>query len=483
MQLILILPLIVALVAFFMPNKLVKEFSLAFSGSFFLLSLYVLFKYDPLNYYNFIYYNETFLVGTGGSLHIGLDSIGVMMFALTNFVIFYVNIMAWEKTYTRSFYGCVFLMQFALIGVFASLNAILFYFFWELALLPIYYIVYKWGNGKELNKTFVRFFIYTFVGSLFILAAFILFAVETKSGSFEITEMAKNSLTGKTQILYTIFLLIGFGVKIPIFPLHSWQPSTYRKAPAEGTVLLSGIMLKMGLFGLLRWLVPFQDDALPIIQKVVIILAIIGTVYGAIIALRRNDLKLIAAFSSLSHVGLITAGIFAYKFVGFQGVAFQMLVHGINIVGILYIFDIIERSTGTRYLSDLGGISSKSPLFSALTLIIIIGTIAVTPLTNGFPGEFLLLMSVFLYNPILGILAGSTIILGAAYLLRVYQRAFMGEVSEHVSNFKAVSAFDLTALGFIALLVLVLGIYPQFILDISANGSQYLTNLLELKNN
>jgi NADH-quinone oxidoreductase subunit M len=295
--------------------------------------------------------------------------------------------------------------------------------------------------------------------------------------------MVKNSLTGKAQILYTIFLLIGFGVKIPIFPLHSWQPSTYRKAPAEGTVLLSGIMLKMGLFGILRWLVPFQDDALPIIQKVVIILAIIGTVYGAIIALRRNDLKLIAAFSSLSHVGLITAGIFAYKFVGYQGVAFQMLVHGINIVGILYIFDIIERSTGTRYLSDLGGISSKSPLFSALTFIVIIGTIAVTPLTNGFPGEFLLLMSVFLYNPILGVVAGSTIILGAAYLLRVYQRAFMGEVSEHVSNFKPVSAFDLAALGFIALLVLVLGIYPQFILDISANGSQYLTNLLELKNN
>ena len=200
------------------------------------------------------------------------------------------------------------------------------------------------------------------------------------------------------------------------------------------------------------------------------------------IALRRNDMKLIAAFSSLSHVGLIAAGIFSYKYLGFQGSILQMLVHGINIVGIFYIIDIIERSAGTRYLSELGGISSKAPAFSALAFIVILGSIAV-PLTNGFPGEFLLLMSVFLYNPIIGAIAGVTIILGAAYMLRVFQRAFMGEVSEHVANFKPVSLTDIAALGFIAILVLLLGIYPQYILDLTANSSQYMTNLLELKNN
>jgi len=481
-QLIFILPLIIALVAFLIPNKIVKEFSLAFSGAFFLLSIYILFLYNPLNYYNFTYYQESFLVGTGGSLHIGLDSMGVLMYVLTNFVVLYANIMAWNKSYTRSFYGSVFLMQFALIGVFSSLNAILFYFFWELALLPIYYIVYKWGSGKELNKTFVRFFIYTFIGSLFILAAFILFIVETKTSSFEITEMAKVSLSGKTQILYTLFLLIGFGVKIPIFPLHSWQGDTYRKSPAEGTILLSGIMLKMGIFGLIRWLLPFQDDANPFMQKCIIISALIGVIYGSIIALRRNDMKLIAAFSSLSHVGLIVAGIFAYKFVGFQGSVFQMFVHGINIVGIFYIIDIIERSTGTRYLTELGGISSKYPVFSALAFIVILGSIAV-PLTNGFPGEFLLLTSIFLYNPFIGAVAGITIVLGAAYMLRVFQRAFMGEISEHVANAKPVDKGDLIALSVIALLVLLLGLFPQFVLDLTAGSSQYLTNLLELKNN
>lgn len=482
MHLIIILPLLVALIAFLMPHKLVKEFSLAFSGAFFLFSIYLLFQYNPLNYYNFTYYQEAFLLGTGGSLHLGLDSIGVLMFTLTNFVVFYVNILARQKNYSKSFYGSVFLMQFALIGVFASLNAILFYFFWELALLPIYYIVYTWGNGKELHKTLVRFFIYTFVGSLMILAAFILFIIETKTNSFEIMEMAKNSLTGRTQIIFSLLLVLGFGVKIPIFPLHSWQANTYRKAPAEGTILLSGIMLKMGLFGLIRWMVPFQEDALPIVQKVLVITSLIGVLYGAIIALRRNDIKLIAAFSSLSHVGLIAAGIFSYKFVGFQGSALQMVVHGINIVGIFYIIDIIERSSGTRYLSELGGIASKAPVFSALSFIIILGSIAV-PLTNGFPGEFLLLLSIYMYDPILGVIAGLTIILGAAYMLRVFQRSFMGEVSDHVAHFKPVSTVDIIALSFIVVLVLVLGIYPQFVFDLTANGSQYLTNLLELKNN
>ena len=193
-------------------------------------------------------------------------------------------------------------------------------------------------------------------------------------------------------------------------------------------------------------------------------------------------MKLIAAFSSLSHVGLIAAVIFSYQYIGFQGAALQMLLHGINIVGIFYIIDIIERSSGTRYLSELGGIASKAPVFSTLAFIIILGSIAV-PLTNGFPGEFLLLMSVFMYQPILGAIAGITIILGAAYMLRVFQRAFMGEVSEHVSEFQPVSNGDLYALGFIVVLVFLLGIYPQYVLDLTANGSQYLTNLLELKNN
>jgi NADH-quinone oxidoreductase subunit M len=481
-ELILFLPLLISLIAFFLPTKFVKEFSLAFSAVFFVLSFSLLSRFDPHSGFNFTYYNDLILKDIGGSLFIGLDGIGLLMVLLTNFVVLYVNLMAWNKKYPSSFYGLVFLMQFALIGVFSSYNAILFYLFWELALIPIYFIVFKWGTGLDTKQTFTRFFIYTFVGSLLILAAFILFYSATGINSYELKFMIPKSLEGNTQILFTTLLIVGFGVKIPIFPLHSWQADTYRKAPAEGTVLLSGIMLKMGLYGIYRWLVPFQENANPHIQSIVMIFCIIGILYGAFIALRRNDLKLVAAFSSLSHVGLIAAGIFAYKYIGFQGSVLQMVVHGINIVGLFYIIDLIESSTGTRDITKLGGVASKSPVFATLAFVIVLGSIAV-PITNGFPGEMLLLLSIFMENKLMGIIAGLTIILGAAYMLRVFQRVFMGEVSAAVAEFKPIDTIHLLALGFICILVLAIGIYPQFILDLTAEGSQYLTNLLEIKNN
>lgn len=482
---ILFFPLIIAIITFFIPKKYVKEFSVAFAAAFFVFSLSLLSKFVPSNGLNFKFFKPeqfSILSEVGGSFYIGLDGIALLMVLLTNFVVLYVNLMAWKKDYSSSFYGLVFLMQFALIGVFSSYNAILFYVFWELALFPIYFIIFKWGNGTEMRQTFTRFFVYTFIGSLMILAAFILFYKQTMIPTFDLNTMTPKSLEGNALILFSTLLIVGFGVKIPIFPLHSWQAETYKKAPAEGTILLSGIMLKMGLFGLYRWFVPFQENANPIFQTIILTLCILGVLYGAFIALRRNDLKLIAAFSSLSHVGLIAAGIFAYKYTGFQGSVIQMVVHGINIVGLFYIIDIIERSTGSRNIDDLGGFASKNPIFATLSFIIILGSIAV-PLTNGFPGEMLLLLSIFLQSKLLGIIAGLTIILGAAYMLRVFQRVFMGEMSDKVSSSSSISQIDLIALGFICILVLIIGIYPQYILDISSNGSQYLTNLLEIKNN
>ena len=480
MELILLLPLVVSLVSFWIPNKIIKEFSLAFALTFFVFSCSLLFKFEITKDFNFVTYRDT-LIDLGGSLFLGLDGIGILMVLLTNFVVLYVNLMAWNKKYNSSFYGLTFFMQFALIGVFSSLNGLMFYIFWELALIPIYFIIFKWGEGEDFQNTFTRFFIFTFIGSLCILAAFILFQSGTKLTSFDLKSMIPMSLEGNENLAFAILMFIGFAVKIPVFPLHAWQAETYRKSPPEGTILLSGVMLKMGLYGLYRWFIPFQEDSPKSLQIFLMIMAIIGVLYGAFIALRRDDIKLIAAFSSLSHVGLIAAGILSYTYVGFQGGIIQMVVHGINIVGIFYIIDLIEQSTGTRNLSELGGIASKSPIFSVLSFIIILGSISV-PLTNGFPGEMLLLFAIFLENKILGIVTGLTIILGAAYMLRVFQLAFMGEVSERVSTFKKIYSMHLIALGFICFLVLLIGIYPQWILDLSAVSSQYLVNLLEIKN-
>ncbi len=480
MKLILLLPFLISIVSFWIPKKLIKEFALAFSFTFFIFSCSLFFKFDFTKDFNFVYFHE-FLGEIGGSLYLGMDGLSFLLVLLTNFVVLYVNLMSWNKEYSSSFYGLVFFMQFALIGVFCSMNAFLFYIFWELALIPIYCIVYKWGSGPDVSKTFSRFFIFTFVGSLFILAAFILLINEGNVGSFDLKSIIPISLEKTPNLIFSILLFIGLGVKIPIFPLHSWQANTYSKSPSEGTILLSGIMLKMGLYGLLRWFVPFQEDSEEHLKLFFVILSVFGILYGALIALRRNDIKLIAAFSSLSHVGLIAAGIFSLNYEGFQGSTIQMLVHGINIVGLFYVMDIIAENSGTRKLSELGGIATKSPIFAILAFIIVLGSISV-PLTNGFPGEMLLLYSVFKFCKPLGVIAGITIIISAAYMLRVYQLAFMGEISNKVSEFKKIDPIHLWALGFICFLIIAIGLYPQPILDMTAVSSQYLVNLLEIKN-
>jgi NADH-quinone oxidoreductase subunit M len=480
MALILFIPLIVSIICFLLPTKWVNDFALAFSTTFFAYIIYLLFTdFNPQNDFHYTFQNLG-IRSLGAQFTFGLDGLGMLMVALTNFVVMYVNIMATKKGYSSRFYGLVFLMQFALIGVFSCLSAFFFYVFWELALIPIYLILLFWGTGKNRKETFITFFVYTFVGSLLILGGFIFFHIEAKMGDydgFQYLNMVTRNLEGYNALIFSTLMIIGFGVKIPIFPLHSWQAQTYKKAPIEGTILLSAIMLKMGIYGIFRWVLPFLDLKHTIVQEITIILSVIGVLYGAIIALRRNDLKLIAAFSSLSHVGLITAGLLTANIYGMQGAVIQMVVHGINVLGLFYIIDIIQKQTGTRNIQNLGGIASKAPIFSILSLIIILGTISV-PLTNGFPGEMLLLFSLYLYKPVLAVIAGLTIIFGAAYMLRIYQLTFFREVSVETEDFKEISISQMFALGFIAFLVIAIGLFPQYILDISYITCTHLKNLL-----
>lgn len=476
MKLIILLPLLVSILSFLAPKKIVKELGLSFSFSFLIYSLLLLFKFDATQDFD-IKYETILLESLGAQLSFGLDGLGMLMLILTNFVVLFVNLMALKKSYDHRFYGLLFLMQFALIGVFSCLNAFFFYVFWELALIPIYLILLIWGVGKNLKSTFVRFFVYTFLGSLTLLAGFILFNTYSKAINYQYVQMVVKTLEGNQSLVFSILMIVGFGVKIPIFPLHSWQAKTYVKAPSEGTILLSAIMLKMGLYGLIRWYIPFIDINIPMVQNIAILLSVFGVVYGALIALRRNNLKQIAAFSSLSHVGLIAAGIFTANIYGLQGSILQMVVHGINILGLFYVIDIIKNQTGTLNIQKLGGIASKAPKFAVLSLIIVLGTISV-PLTNGFPGEMLLLMSVFVFNPYIGAVAGITIIIGAAYMLRVYQLTFFRTVTDKTENFNDISGVDFIALSIIALLILAIGFYPQFILDLSQNTANHLVNLL-----
>jgi NADH-quinone oxidoreductase subunit M len=265
--------------------------------------------------------------------------------------------------------------------------------------------------------------------------------------------------------LFVAFFL-AFAIKIPIFPFHTWQPDTYKEAPTAGTMLLSGIMLKMGLYSLLRWLIPVVPHGAICWTPIVMVLCVIGIIYGSIIAIKQNDLKRLVAYSSIAHVGLISAGIFTFTKAGFQGAVVQMLAHGVNVVGAFFAGEIVLRRTGTLDISLLGGIRNIAPKFATVFLIVVLASVAL-PTTNGFIGEFLLLYGVYEYNTVLSIFAGLTIILGAVYMLRMYQRVMLGQPNAKTLNFADLTWSELSVFVILISAIFVCGVYPKPIFTIA----------------
>jgi NADH-quinone oxidoreductase subunit M len=409
----------------------------------------------------------------------GVDGISMILLILTNLLIPIIILASFrqEVKNQHAFYALIFFMQSGLLLVFTALDGFLFYVGWEAALIPIYFICAIWG-GENRIRVNLKFFIYTMAGSLIMLLAIIYLHLQTPGNSYDIAEFYRLNLDSGTQAWIFWAFFLAFAIKMPVFPFHTWQPDTYTEAPTAGTMLLSGIMLKMGIYGVIRWLIPvaplgFQDWGLT-----ALILSIIGVVYASIIAFTQSDIKRLIAYSSIAHVGLISAGMFAWNIQGLQGAMIQMLNHGINVVGMFFIADIIIRRTNTRDLSQLGGIAAPAPKLAIAFLIVVLGTVAL-PLTNGFIGEFLLLMGVYNYNIYFSAVAGLTIILGAVYMLRMYQRSMLGVTNERTTAFKDLDDLEKSVLLIICVLIIVIGVYPQPVLHISEAA---ITNLLEQVN-
>lgn len=272
------------------------------------------------------------------------------------------------------------------------------------------------------------------------------------------------TLPQQTFVFWTIFL--AFAIKMPIFPLHTWQPDTYVTAPTQGTMLLSGIMLKMGTYGAIKWLLPVAPLALAKWGSTAVWLSVIGIVYASCIAIAQYDYKRLVAYSSIAHVGLIAAGIFSANQQGIQGAVVQMVAHGVNVVGLFLIADILIRHTGTRDIHKLGGIRTMNGQFAVLFLIVMLGTVAL-PLTNGFVGEFLLISGVFQFNAWMAAFAGLTVILGAVYMLRSYQAVMLGEKKESTLAFGELAKSDKIVLFIICAAVLFFGVYPKPLNDLA----------------
>ena len=409
----------------------------------------------------------------------GVDGISMILLLLTNLLVPVIILCSFKQDIKNqnAFYALILFMQSGLLLVFTALDGFLFYIGWEAALIPIYFICALWG-GENRIRVNLKFFIYTIAGSLIMLLAIIYLHLQTSNNSYDLTEFYNLNLDSGTQAWIFWAFFLAFAIKMPVFPFHTWQPDTYTEAPTAGTMLLSGIMLKMGIYGVIRWLIPVAPLGFAVWGQTALILSIIGIVYASIIAFTQNDIKRLIAYSSIAHVGLISAGIFSWNLQGVQGAMIQMLNHGINVVGMFFIADIVIRRMNTRDLSLLGGIAKPAPKLAIGFLIILLGSVAL-PLTNGFIGEFLLLMGIYNYSIYYSVAAGLTIILGAVYMLRMYQRLMLGEPNERTALFIDLDGTEKSALLIISVLIIVIGVYPQPLLHISEAA---VTNLIEQVN-
>ncbi|HMX39885.1 MAG TPA: NADH-quinone oxidoreductase subunit M [Saprospiraceae bacterium] len=428
-------------------------------------------------------FDMPWVADAGIRFSLGMDGITLLMLLLTNLLAPLIVLSSWSRAFDSEarYYGLVMMMLGALNGVFLAQDGLLFYVFYELALIPIYFICAIWGGENRIRIT-LKFFIYTFVGSLFMLLSLLWVYLQTDVNglhSFAWADMTRVHLPDGVANWVILGFFLAFAVKMPVFPFHTWQPDTYVAAPTGGTMLLSGIMLKMGIYGVIRWMVPLAPGAMHNLAPIFMVLAITGIVYASLIAVKQSDLKRLIAYSSIAHVGLIAAGVLAWNKAGLQGSMIQMLNHGINVVGLFLVGDLIERRLGTRSLADMGGIAKSAPKFAALFMIIMLGSVAV-PLTNGFPGEFLLLNGVWHYNFWMGAVAGLTIIFGAVYMLRAYGLVMFGEANRDTAQFADVSGRDQLVLGVIAALVLVLGFFPGWVLSLTDSSVSRILGAVQL---
>jgi len=402
-----------------------------------------------------------------------IDGISLLLVVLTGLLAPLIVLSTFRHTYTRpaSFYALILFMEAALMGVFTAQDGFLFYFFFEAALIPVYFLAAQWGGENRIPVTF-KFFLYTIFGSLFMLVALVYLYYQTQTGnvlaphSSAIADFYKLSLspTAQTWIFWAFF--IAFAIKMPVFPFHTWQPDTYVESPTPATMLLAGIMLKMGVYGVIRLLLPIVPGGVELWGTTAIVLAVIGIVYGAIIAIRQRDIKRLIAYSSFSHVGLMAAGVFSLTTAGVQGALIQMLAHGINVVGMFFVADIITSRTNTRLIDQMGGITRYTPKLTVYFMILLLGSVAL-PLTNGFVGEFLLLEGVFEYNNVLGAVAGLTIILGAVYMLRLFQKTMFGKVTDVTEGFHDVSGSESWVFIPLCFMVFWIGMVPNSFLKLT----------------
>jgi NADH-quinone oxidoreductase subunit M len=482
--LLIVIPLLIGVISLFFKNEgAAKTWALVSSLASLVVTLLAFSAGDKASSLSF---DADWMPLLGSNFSVGLDGMGKVLCLLTSIAFPIIFVSTWRREYASPgrFFGLMLLTQAGLIGVFVAYDALLFYFFWELALIPAYFLCSQWGGERRIPVTF-KFFIYTFVGSLFMLLAIIYLYFKTPDQSFALESFYKIKLGTQEQMWLFWVMFVAFMVKMPIFPLHTWQPDTYEQSTTAVTMVLSGVMVKMGVFGLIRWLIPIIPAGAWAWGDTVSSLAVIGMIYASLVAMRQDDLKRLVAYSSIAHVGLMCLAVFASETMGMQGVMIQMFNHGINIIALWIVVELIESQFGTRKMSELGGIAQKAPALAIILVIVSLANVAL-PLTNAFVGEFLMFSGVYnsdvsQYNKVFTVAAIVTVILSAVYTFNMLQKVLFGSTSAITEKGRDIRFNEKFALVVLVAVILLIGVYPKPMLELTQSTVDTIISKMFLK--
>ncbi|MEA1980462.1 MAG: NADH-quinone oxidoreductase subunit M [candidate division Zixibacteria bacterium] len=473
LTLITFFPAIGIILLLFVPKErhdTIKSVSLIIAFITMLLSFLLYSMFEPLANGMQFEVNIPWITSFGINYHMGIDGISLLLIVLTTVLTVLAILSSWNSITTgvKGYYISMLLLTVGMVGVFCSLDLFMFYVFWEVMLIPMYFIIGLWGGVKRIYAA-IKFVLFTMFGSLLMLVAimYLLFEYQKYSGvySFDMLKLMEMPIASDVQMWLFGAFALAFAIKVPLFPFHTWLPDAHVQAPTAGSVILAGVLLKMGTYGFIRICLPMFPEATVAYLPYISVLSIIAIIYGALVAMVQKDVKSLVAFSSVSHMGFIMLGLFALNMQGIEGAVLQMLNHGVSTGALFLIVGMIYERRHTRLIEDFGGLAKVMPLFSTVFMIVTLSSIGL-PLTNGFVGEFLILLGVFKANMVYAIIAATGVVLSACYMLWMYQRVIFGKITKKENE----SLSDLSWREKIILLPLVIlifwiGIYPKPFLD------------------
>ncbi len=411
----------------------VRWIAMAASLAVFALTVLLWARFDPSSAdYQFVE-RHAWIPAFGIDYHVGVDGISLMLVLLTGFLTPIALLSSWGSVakQVKAFSIFMLVLEAAMLGVFVSVDLFLFYVFWDAMLIPMYFLIGIWGYDRRIYAA-IKFMLYTMAGSVLMLVAILglawIHSEATGSYSFDLEKIQMLTLAPRTQFWFFLAFALAFAIKVPLFPFHTWLPDAHVQAPTAGSVILAGVLLKMGTYGLVRFAFPLFPEAATYFAPLLALLAVVGIVYGALVAMVQPDMKKLVAYSSVSHLGFVVLGIAAMNVNGWSGAVYQMLAHGVSTGGLFLMVGMLSDRRHTRLISEFGGLKGVMPRLTAVFLLITLSSIGL-PGLNGFIGEFLIMLGAFRYDPRFVVVAGTGVILSAVYMLWLFQRVFYGPVT------------------------------------------------------